>query len=127
MAKENMREALLQQMNKSSNMTCGSNEKSVQQVIAKDTASVKRAKKVTMFTWSLLLIYLLVVAVIEVVPWSHPDWFTPAAILVFQALIMIAVICSVSLYIRSRTLTLHKIQARLANIEEQLKKMSQDK
>jgi len=128
MAKENnLKEALLRQMDGNSNMTSGLDTRSAQQVLAKDAAAVKRAKKVTLFAWAVLLIFLFVVAVFEVISRGRPEWLTPAAILVFQALVMIAVICSVSLYIRSRTLSIHKIQASLTNIEELLKKMSQDK
>lgn len=128
MAKENnLKEALLRQMNENSNMTSGLDAGSAHQVIARDTAGVKRGKKVTTFAWMVVLIFLFVVAVIEFASGGRPDWLMPAAIVVFQALLIIAVICSVSLYVRSRTLTMHQIQAGLANIEMLLKKMSQDK
>jgi hypothetical protein len=128
MAKENnLKEALLRQMNENSNMTSGLEAGSAHQVIARDTAGVKRGKKVTTFAWMVLLIFLFVVAVIEVASGGRPDWLMPAAIVVFQALLIIAVICSVSLYVRSRTLSIHKIQASLTSIEELLKKMSPDK
>jgi len=128
MAKENnLKEALLRQMDANSNMTSSLDSRLVHQVIARDTALVKRAKRVTTFAWAVLLIFLFVVAVIEVVSGGRPDWLMPAAILVFQALLLIAVICSVSLYVRSRTLSIHKIQASLTGIEELLKKISQDK
>lgn len=128
MAKENnLKEALLRQMNENSNMTSGLEAGSAHQVIARDTAAVKRGKKVTTFAWMVLLIFLFVVAVIEFASGGRPDWLTPAAIVVFQALLIIAVICSVSLYVRSRTLSIHKIQASLTSIEELLKKMSPDK
>jgi prepilin signal peptidase PulO-like enzyme (type II secretory pathway) len=128
MAKENnLKEALLRQMNENSNMTSGLEAGSAHQVIARDTAAVKRGKKVATFAWMVLLIFLFVVAVIEFASGGRPDWLTPAAIVVFQALLIIAVICSVSLYVRSRTLGIHKIQASLTSIEELLKKMSADK
>jgi len=128
MAKENnLKEALLRQMNGNSNMASGLDAGSAQQVLAKEAAAVKRGKRVTTFAWAVLLIFLFVVAVIELVSGGRPDWLMPAAIVVFQALLMIAVICSVSLYVRSRTLSIHKIQASLASIEELLKKMSPDK
>lgn len=127
MAKENnLKQALLRQMDENSNMTSGLDSRLAHQVIARDTALVKRAKKVTVFAWTVLLIFLFIVAVIEVASGGRPDWLMPAAIVVFQALLLIAVICSVSLYVRSRTLTMHQIQAGLANIEMLLKKMSQD-
>ena len=127
MAKENnLKEALLRQMNENSNMTSGLDAGSAHQVIARDTALVKRAKKVATFAWAVLLIFLFVMSV-ESISAGPPDWLTAAVILVYPALLLIAVICSVSFYVRSRTLTMHQIQAGLANIEMLLKKMSQDK
>lgn len=128
MAKENnLKEALLRQMEANSNMTSGLDARSAEQVLAKEAAAVKRGKKVATFAWVVLLIFLFVAAAIELVSGGRPEWLMPAAILVFQALLMIAVICSVSLYVRSRTLSIHKIQASLASIEGLLKEMSQDK
>jgi hypothetical protein len=42
----------------------------------------------------------------------------------FQAVFLIAVILTISLFVTSRSLTLRQIQARLAEIEEQLKKIA---
>ena len=55
---------------------------------------------------------------------SRPE-LVPTFIIVWQALLLIAVIFTVSLYVRSRTLTMHQIQSSLAHIEEHLKKMSE--
>ena len=46
------------------------------------------------------------------------------SVIIFQALFLIAIVLTISLFIRSRTLTLRQIQTRLANIEEQLKRIS---
>jgi hypothetical protein len=49
----------------------------------------------------------------------------PVFISVWQALLLLVIVFTVSLYVRSRTLTMHQIQASLALIEEHLRKMSQ--
>jgi len=74
MSKENnLKEALLRQMDENSNMTAGLAAKSAQQVLAKETAAVKRGKRVTTFAWAVLLIFLLVAAVLEVATGGRPD------------------------------------------------------
>ena len=60
---------------------------------------------------------------VEAIEW-RPE-LVPAFILVFQGLLLIAVILTVSLYIRERTLTMHQLQTSLAMIEEHLRKMAQ--
>jgi hypothetical protein len=49
----------------------------------------------------------------------------PAVILGTQALFVIAVAATFALHTRSRTLTMHQIQASLAQLEEHLKKMTE--
>jgi len=128
MAKENeIKEELIKRMNENSNQIPKADKNSVQQILKKDKTEVRRMKKLAVFTWLLFIISLIVAGIIEAFPGPHPDWFPPTVIIVTQGLLIIAVIFTVSLYVRSRTLTLHQIQSRLSNIEEQLKKMSQDK
>ena len=123
----NIKEELIKQMNKNSNKTPDANRNSIQQILARDKTRVRRIKKVTIFTWLLFIMSFIAAGIIEALPGPHPDWFPPTAVILVQGLLIIAVIFTVSLYVRERTLTMHQIQARLANIEEQLKKMSQDK
>jgi len=124
MAKEkNVKEELLKQMDENFDQT---SKRSTQQIIARDTARVKRMKWITIFSWLVIAVFFIVGGVIERNPSYRNTAALNSAVVILRGLLLIAVIFTVSLYVRSRTLTLHKIQARLATIEEQLKKMSQD-
>ncbi len=133
MAKENdLKEELLKQMDKDSNKMPGANIKSPKEIIAKDMARVKRLKWITIFSWLLVFVCFVTGAFLERARNSHSlidteqVWLN-SLIVILQALLLIAVIFTISLYVRWRTLTIHKIQARLANIEMLLQKMSRDK
>jgi hypothetical protein len=127
MAQEcDFKEELLKQNGDSSNRS-DTAVGSAQQLIARDTARVRHMKKVTQFSWLLVVISFLAAGTIEALPGPHPDWFAPAAIIVAQALLIIAVSFTISLYVRSRTLTLHELQARLAKIEEHLRRIAGEK
>ncbi|MCX5646467.1 MAG: hypothetical protein NTZ17_17570 [Phycisphaerae bacterium] len=97
-------------------------------VLAKDRAQVARMKRLTIYSWILLAASMAVAGVIEL---GFPDVLkseplrTPLFIVVWQALLLIAVIFTISLYVRSRTLTMHQIQSSLALMEEHLRKMSE--
>ena len=97
-------------------------------VLAKDRARVARMKRVTIYTWILVAVSPLVAGVVRL---SFPDvlefkpQLVPLFITVWNGLVLIAVFFTISLYVRSRTLTMHQIQSSLALIEEHLRKMSQ--
>lgn len=133
MAKENdLKEELLKQMDKDPNKILEANIKSPKEIIAKDMARVKRLKWITIFSWLLVFVCFVTGAFLERARNSHSlidteqVWLN-SLIVILQALLLIAVIFTISLYVRWRTLTIHKIQARLANIEMLLQKMAQDK
>ena len=129
MAENNeIKEELLKQMDNNSHV----NAKSAQKIIAQDMARVRRMKWVTASSWLLVVICFLVTGVIQcdVKNVDNNSSYLnmmriSLTILIFRALLLIAVFLTISLYIRSRTLTMHQIQARLAKIEEQLRRMSQ--
>jgi len=128
MAKENnLREELLGQMEQSPGSTSNINPKSAQEILARDTARVRRMKHVTVFSWLLVIASFIVVGILEAVPGSRKELWMLIAIIVVQPLLLIAVVFTISLYVRSRTLNMRQIQATLSDIQEQLKKMSQDK
>lgn len=123
-----IKEELLKQMDNNSHV----NAKSAQKIIAQDMARVRRMKWVTASSWLLVVICFLVTGVIQcdVKNVDNNSSYLnmmriSLTILIFRALLLIAVFLTISLYIRSRTLTMHQIQARLAKIEEQLRRMSQ--
>ena len=128
MARENdIKEELLKQMEKNTDKMSEANVKSSQEIIARDAARVKRMKWTTIFSWLVVAVFFIVAGIIESNPSYRNTVPLNCAIVIFRAVLLIAVIFTISLYVRSRTLTMHQIQARLSNIEEQLKKMSQDK
>ena len=138
MAKENdIKEELLKQMDKDPDKTFNTGVNSVQEIFSKDMARVKRMKWVTTFSWLLVVAFFIIGGIIEnAVPYPRFPGTTrkavgviilPTLVVVLKALILISVFFTISLYIRSRTLSIKQIHIRLINIEEHLKKMSQDK
>ena len=97
-------------------------------VLAKDQANVTRMRRLVPYSWIVVGASLVVAGVVRL---SFPDvieskpQLVPLFITVWQGLLLIAVIFTISLYVRSRTLTMHQIQSSLALMEEHLKKMSQ--
>ncbi len=138
MAKENdIKEELLKQMDKDFGKMPGANMKSPKEIIARDIARIRRLKWITIFSWLLVVAFFIVGGIIEnAVPYPRFPGTTckavgviilPTLVVVLKALILISVFFTISLYIRSRTLSIKQIHIRLINIEEHLKKMSQDK
>lgn len=128
MSKENdMKEELLKQMDKKSNKTSGANMKSAQEIIARDMARVKRMKWVTILSWLLVAICFIVIWIAKESQWYtfESRWWLGAAVMILRALLLVAIIFTISLYVRSRTLSMRQIQARLSNIESLLKRMSE--
>jgi len=134
MAKENeLKEELLKQMDKNSDHK-SIKIKSPQEIIARETVRVKRLKWGVIISWLVIFGYWAAGAFLECIMIFYgasngfPRGFWTRMLSVkSQPLLLIAIILTVWLYISSRTLTMHKIQIRLAKIEEHLKKMSQDK
>jgi membrane protein YdbS with pleckstrin-like domain len=128
MAKENnLREELLKQMEQNADKASNANQKLAQEILARDTARVRRMKRVTVFSWLLAIVAFIVVGINESTEGIEKVWWMPGATFVVPALLLIAVIFTISLYVRSRTLNLRQIQATLSEIQEQLKKISQNK
>ena len=91
------------------------------EVLARDEMQVKRLKRIVSAGWVVFLVSVVIAAGVGVIARPPQEYFVPTVVIVVQGLLLIAVILSVSLYVRSRTLTMHQIQARLARIEEQLR------
>jgi hypothetical protein len=138
MAKENdIKKELLKQMDKDPDKMPEANIKSPKEIIAKDMARIRRLKWITTFSWLLVVAFFIVGGIIEnAVPYPRFPGTTrkavgviilPTLVVVLKALILISVFFTISLYVRSRTLSIKQIHIRLINIEEHLKKMSQDK
>jgi len=133
---KNLRESLLQQESGSAHVAAELRDK----ILATDEARVRRMKWIAGISWVVFLILFPLAALIEigrryriaglttseaVALFPEYEWFVPLAIIITQTLLLIAVAMTFSLYIRSRTLTMHQIQGRLAVIEEQLRKLAE--
>lgn len=134
--KSNIKRELLKQMEKGSNGMSGANIKSPQEIIVRDTKRVKLLKWITTISWLLVAVCFIFAAFLD---WAEESnaivdieraWLRSLGT-ILRAMFVIAILFTISLcislFIRSRTLTIHQIQVRLANIEELLKKISQNK
>ncbi len=132
---KNVRDALLRQNGHDANSPPDLRDR----ILAKDEARVRRTKWIAGICWTLFLISFLLAALLDIgrrhailgvttsqlaAYFPEYSWYLPLAIIITQALFIIAVAVTFSLHVRSRTLTMHQIQARLAGIEEQLRKMA---
>jgi hypothetical protein len=121
---KNLKEELLKQ----DNIGMQSGEELRDAVLVRDQARVARMRKLTIVSWILVMVSMAVAGVLEL---GYPSHFKSEPLRnaiflsVWQALLLLAIAFTVSLYVRSRALTMHQIQASLALIEEHLKKMSQ--
>ena len=137
MAKENeLKEELLKQMDKDSGVAAGVNINSAGKIIEKHKIRLRKLKWIAAIGWLITIIYavamhnlkvFLLDKNIEDVLTSNEFWLIRRSDTCLMCLIIIAVLLTFLLYSTSRTLTILQISARLANIEEQLKEMSQDK
>jgi magnesium-transporting ATPase (P-type) len=130
MAKEkNIKNGLLNQMNTD---LFTDNQKIRQEMLSRNTSRVKRIKWIVIISWLLVIIFYATAAVVELnirgmendTLYMSTLWKS-ISVIVFHALFLIAIVLTISYFIRSRSLTLQQIQNRLAGIEEQLKKLSQ--
>jgi hypothetical protein len=97
-------------------------------ILAQEQTQLALTKRLTIYSWIFVAVGLILAGVIprsyrEGIMTFEAEWAS-AAIAVWKGLLLIAVIFTVALYVRYRTLTIHQIQARLAAIEEYLKKMA---
>jgi len=137
----NLRERLLQQDNFDSRTAAGLRDK----ILTIDQRRVRRMKWAAGICWIVFLAVLFLAAsgdyfrdrdipllgiTAERLAYYFPEvaWLLKwGALIIAQALLMVAVLLTFSLHARSRTLTVHQIQASLAGIEEQLRKMVEKK
>ena len=139
--KKNLRERLLQQDNFDSRTAAELRDK----ILATDQTRVRRMKWAAGICWIAFLSVLFLPASMDYfrdreipflglttdrLAYYFPEvaWFLKwGAIIIAEALLMLAALLTFSLHARSRTLTVHQIQASLAGIEEQLRKMAEKK
>jgi uncharacterized membrane protein len=136
MAKENdLKEELLKQMDKDSDETADVSANSARKIIEKHKTRLRKRKWIAAIGWVITILYALAMHNLKEILLKNNiggvltrnefrliRWSDTCLML----LIIIAVLLTYLIYSTSRTVTMLQISARLANIEEQLKKMAQD-
>ena len=133
MAKESdMKKGLLGQVAGGSEGKREKDRELAQKIIEKEKARIRRTKWETVIAWGLVVICFIIGAVVERL--RMEQYFNEAELIwshclpmILRALLLIAVIFTVLLYTRSRTLAIRQIQARLADIEALIKRIAEDR
>lgn len=131
--KNNIKEELLKQMDTDSDGLANVNKDSAQQVVEANRTQVRRLKRIAVISWLITILYLLGIYVLKdflLVNYVE-DALTRNEVMLIRysdmgskVLIVISVLLTYLSYCRSRTLTILQISARLAGIEEHLKRIS---
>ncbi len=128
MAKDSdLREELLKQMDREADRSPNAARTEARAVLAKDEARLRRAKRVTAFSWILLAAAFLASGVTGALSGFRSELWGICSIIGLQALLIIAAALTVGLSFKARTVKMKQIQAALADIQDQLKSMRQDK
>jgi heme/copper-type cytochrome/quinol oxidase subunit 1 len=137
MAKESdIKQELLRQMDRNSVEATDVSLHSAREIIEKHKAQLRRLKWSAAVSWLITILYFVGMHIlkdfmlernIEQYLTKDEFWFLRYSDTGLIVLIIISVLLSYLVYSKSRTLTILQVCARLANIEEYLKKMSQDK
>ena len=133
---KDIKEELLKQMDGYSAKTTDVIATSSREIIEKHKTQLRRRKWIAAIGW--LITFLYAVAMhnlkvyvskynIEDVLTRQEFWLIRFSDMALIAVIIISILLTYLVYAKSRTLTMLQICARLAGIEEQLKKISQDK
>ncbi len=131
-----LKEELLKQMDKDFAEAPGVNINAAVKIIEKHKIRLRKLKWIAITGWLITILSALVLHNLKVfvlenkiggVFTSNEFWFIRRSDTVLIVLVIIALLLTFLHYSTSRTLTILQISTRLANIEEQLKKMSQDK
>ena len=133
MVKENdIKEELLKQMDDDYAGASDAKPDSVKRIIEIHRAQVRRLKWFAVISWVVTALYFSGISILrDILEVDINQVFSTEELLILysniglKVLLVIAVLLTVIVYLKSRTLTIQQICARLANIEEQLKKISQ--
>jgi hypothetical protein len=134
--RSSIKEELLKQLDKNSVEAADVSVYSAREIIEKHKAQLRRLKWSAAISWLITILYFVGMHTlkdfmmqrnIEQFLTKDEFWFLRYSDTGLMVLIIISVLLSYLVYSKSRTLTTLQVCARLANIEEYLKKMSQDK
>lgn len=122
-----LREELLKQMDRDAGGGPDATQRTVQAVLARDAARLRRIKRITVSVWLSLAVAFLASGIWGALTGFRSEVWGIASIIGLQSLFIIAVGFTFLQSARSRTLRMKQIQAALADIQEQLKAMSGDR
>ncbi len=128
MAKDSdLREELLKQMDREADRSPNAARTEAQAILAQDEARLRRTRRITAFSWILLAAAFLASGVTGALSGFRSELWGICSIIGLQALLIIAAALTVGLSFRARTVKMKQIQAALADIQDQLRSMRQDK
>lgn len=122
-----LRERLLNQMDRDPGTAPDAARKAAQAVLAKDAARLRRLRNATFFAWALLAAAFLASGIWGAFSGFRSETWTIASILGLQAILIAAAALTLAHSFRSRTLRMKEIQAALAEIQEKLKALGADR
>ena len=129
-----MKEELLKQMDKDSAESTDANKNSARKIVEDYGAQVRLLKWITVIGWVITILYFATMSILKEIlqvdinhVLTDEELFIRYSDIGLKVLLVIAVVLTVAVYLKWRTLTIRQIHIRLANIEKQLKKMSQDR
>ncbi len=138
MAKENdLKKELLKQMDKDSAEAADVSKNSAGKIIEKHKTRLRKLKWIAAIGWLITILYAVAMHNLKVFLLKNNTvggvltidefWLIRWSDICLMVVIIIAVLLTYLFYSTSRKVTILQISARLANIEEHLKKMSRDK
>ncbi len=137
MAKNNdLKEELLKQMDMDSAEAADVSVNSARKIIEKHKTRLRKLKWIAAIGWLITILYALAMHNLKVyllkyniegVFTREEFWFIRFSDMCLIVAILIPILLTYLVYAKSKTLTMLQICARLASIEEHLKKMTQDK
>jgi len=133
---KDIKEEILKQMDGYSVETTDVISTSARKIIDKHKAQLRRRKRIAAIGWLITFLYAVGMHNLKVYVFKYniedvltreEFWFIRFSDMALIVVIIISILLTYLIYAKSRTLTLLQICARLASIEEHLKKISQDK
>lgn len=134
-AKNIIKEELLKQMDEDSAESLEADTNSTRRIIEMGQVRVRRLKWIAATSWLITILYFLAMHTLKDIVLRDREAFLTRDELALisysdmglKVLALIAVLLTYLVYCKSRTLTILQIYARLASIEEHLKRISRDK
>lgn len=96
-------------------------------MIAREKARVRRMKWAVILSWVLVAVAFVVMGFLEAFVFERPDYRIAAGAMLVQALLLVAIIFTISFYVRWRSASMREIQSTLANIQKQLEHLRKEK